>query len=189
MIDIPAGDFVIADLEYTSWEGALARNWDGPGEFREIVQIGAVRVSRAGDLHETDALSVLVRPTLNPELSDYFTDLTGITNADIARAGVPVSDALARLAAFAGAHPILTHGRDDLVIVQECEKKSLTNPLSSHDWRDISPAIRAVTGDPLMSSELPGFFGLGTSGRAHDALADARALLQVIGHLDAMRAE
>jgi inhibitor of KinA sporulation pathway (predicted exonuclease) len=119
MIELPKDDFVIADLEYTSWEGALARGWDRPGKFREIVQIGAVRVSRAVGLQETDALSLLVRPTLNPELSDYFTNLTGITNADIARAGVPLDEALNRFAAFVGELPILTHGRDDLVVAEE----------------------------------------------------------------------
>jgi inhibitor of KinA sporulation pathway (predicted exonuclease) len=90
MINLPDGDFVLADLEYTSWDGAMARDWGGPGEFREIVQIGAVKVTRAGGWHEVDALMVLVRPTLNPVLSDYFTNLTGITDADIARAGVMI---------------------------------------------------------------------------------------------------
>jgi len=37
MMNLPAGDFIVADLEYPSWEGAHARNWGGPGEFREIV--------------------------------------------------------------------------------------------------------------------------------------------------------
>jgi inhibitor of KinA sporulation pathway (predicted exonuclease) len=94
MMNLPAGDFIVADLEYTSWEGAHARNWGGPGEFREIVQIGAVRVSRDGGLKETAAFMALVQPTLNPVLSDYLIDLTGITNADIARAGVPIPEGL-----------------------------------------------------------------------------------------------
>jgi len=68
MIDLPAGDFVIADLEYTSWEGALERGWDRPGEFREIVQIGAVKVQRSDSLRESDSFMVLVAPTLNPVL-------------------------------------------------------------------------------------------------------------------------
>lgn len=35
---------MIYDLEFTTWPGAQERNWTGPGEFREIVQIGALRV-------------------------------------------------------------------------------------------------------------------------------------------------
>lgn len=183
MIDLPAGDFVIADLEYTSWAGALERGWNRPGEFREIVQIGAVRVQRSDSLRESGSFMVLVAPTLNPVLSEYFTDLTGITNPDIARAGVPVAKALERFVGFVDGLPILTHGPDNLVIVEECEKKRLANPLADHDWRDINPMIQAVTGQRLTSSELPEHFGLSLQGRTHDALADARALLQVLAHL------
>ena len=182
-IALPDGPFVIVDLEYTSWQGAHARNWTGPGEFREIVQIGAVRVS-GDDLSEANAFMALVRPSLNPVLSDYFVDLTGITNADIARDGMPVTDALASFRDFAGDLPVLSHGRDDLVIVEECAEKGLDNPFAAHDWRDIAPAIQAVTGDLLMSSELPGHFGLDMPGRAHDALADSRALRAVLVHLN-----
>lgn len=179
---LPDGDFVIADLEYTAWEGAHLRDWSGPGEFREIVQIGAVRVS--GDrMHEAAAFAVLVRPTLNPVLSDYFIDLTGITNDDIAREGMPVEDALRAFHDFTGSLPVLSHGRDDTVVSGECAKKELPDPFSGHDWRDISPAIRAVTGRVLMSSELPDHFGLEMPGRAHDALADSRALLRVLAHV------
>jgi len=142
---MPEGSFVIADLEYTSWEGAHAREWSGPGKFREIVQICAVRVS-GGNLQETAAFAAFVRPTLNPILSDYFTGLTGITNDDIAREGVPVADALRAFREFTGDQPVLSHGRDELVIAEECADKRLEDPFAGHDWRDISPAIRAVTG-------------------------------------------
>jgi hypothetical protein len=35
---------VVFDTEFTAWRGSMERNWAGPGEFREIVQIGAVRI-------------------------------------------------------------------------------------------------------------------------------------------------
>ncbi len=179
MMVLPRAPFVIADLEYTSWEGAHARNWAGPGEFREIVQIGAVRVS-GDDLSEADAFMALVRPTMNPVLSDYFIDLTGITNEAVARDGMALPDALADFAMFVGELPILAHGRDDVVVIEECAEKQIANPLAAADWHNIAPPIRAITGDQLMSSELPEFFGLEMPGRAHDALADARALRAVL---------
>jgi len=179
---LPDGDFVIADLEYTAWEGAQRRDWSGPGEFREIVQIGAVRVSADG-WREDAAFAALVQPTLNPVLSGYFIDLTGITNDDIAREVVPVADALRAFHDFTGGLPVLSHGRDDTVVSGECAKKGLADPFAGHDWRDIAPAIRAVTGQVLMSSDLPGHFGLEMPGRAHDALADSRALRRVLAHL------
>jgi hypothetical protein len=142
---LPHGDFVVADLEYTAWEGALARGWSAPGDFREIVQIGAVRV---------------------------------------ARAGVSLPEALNSFAAFADGLPILTHGGDDRLVVGECAEKSLANPLAACDWRDIRPAIETITGQAMMSSDLPARFGLPDQGRAHDALADSRALVRVLAHLE-----
>lgn len=180
---LPEGDFVVADLEYTAWEGSLANGWSAPGEFREIVQIGAVRVSRADGLREADAFSVLVRPTLNPVLSDYFTGLTGITNDDVAREGLDLTAALKAFAAFVGDLPILTHGGDDRVVVAECAEKSLANPLVDGDWRDIRPAIETLTGRTIMSADLPKHFGLPDMGGAHNALADSRALVQVLAHI------
>eukprot|EP00959_Pyramimonas_sp_CCMP1952_P460150 9479398-Pyramimonas_sp.AAC.2 len=40
----PTGRFVLVDTEYTTWEGAHARHWSGPGEAREVVQIAAIKV-------------------------------------------------------------------------------------------------------------------------------------------------
>lgn len=57
---VPAsGLMVIADLESTSWEGAQESGWSGPGQFREIVQIGAVRVDAGDGFAERANFSVL----------------------------------------------------------------------------------------------------------------------------------
>ena len=65
----------------------MANRWSRPGEFTELVQIGAVRVNAETFAVEAE-MDVLVRPRLNPLLSDYFTGLTGITNQDIAARGL-----------------------------------------------------------------------------------------------------
>ena len=78
---------------------------------------------------------------------------------------------------FAGARTILSHGRDDLVIGEDCALKELDNLFSNADWRDINPPIHAVTGQRLMSSELLAFFDLDPVGPVHDALA------RVLAHL------
>lgn len=181
---VPAsGMIVVADLEYTSWAGAQESGWSAPGQFREIVQIGAVRVDAGDGFAEHAHISVLVRPTINPELSDYFTALTGITNTVVARDGVSLDEALVAFSEFAAGDIILSHGRDELVIGEDCALKDMGNPFADADWRDINPPIHAVTGQRLMSSELLSYFGLKPDGPAHDALADARALARVLAHL------
>src|SRR3546814_14106036 len=91
------GPLVVIDLEYTSWEGALARGWSGPDEHREIVQIGAVRLEVANGLAETAELSRLVPPRIHRSLSGYFPALPGIDEARPAAAGGATGTALPEL--------------------------------------------------------------------------------------------
>ena len=51
----------IFDLEYTAWECSMARHWLAPGEFKEVVQIGAVKLD-ADSLAVLDEIDLLVRP-------------------------------------------------------------------------------------------------------------------------------
>jgi hypothetical protein len=36
--------FVVFDLEFTSWQGALEQDWAAPGQLRDGVQIGVLRL-------------------------------------------------------------------------------------------------------------------------------------------------
>ncbi len=45
------GIIAVLDLEWTAWEGSQESGWAGPGEKREIIQIGAIR------LHNDEELS------------------------------------------------------------------------------------------------------------------------------------
>ncbi len=72
--------FIVMDLEYTAWEGSLERNWSGPGEVREIIQLGAVEVTRTVRTWVVGRrLDVHVRPKINPNLSLFIQKLTGIS--------------------------------------------------------------------------------------------------------------
>ena len=106
----------VFDLEYTAWECSMARQWMTPGEYREVVQIGAVKLN-ADTFAEIDAFDVLVRPRINPQLSPYFQNLTGITQEAVTRGGVDFADAYARFLNFAGDAPIAAFGRDEQVLL------------------------------------------------------------------------
>ena len=63
---------IVLDLEATCWaEPNIAVK-------SEIIEIGAVKVDLKNS-QIVDTFDMLVRPTLNPDLSDYCTNLTGIT--------------------------------------------------------------------------------------------------------------
>ena len=178
------GAVVIADLEYTSWEGSQERDWSRPGEHREVVQIGAVRLDAGAGFAERAAFEMLVRPTVNPELSDYFMQLTGIDNAALAARGVALEAALTDFATFAGGADILSNGADVKVVTESCELTGIGNPLPEAGWVDIGPALEVFLGHKHVgSAEIPALLGLPVEGPAHDALADARAIAAGLRHL------
>ena len=74
----------VLDMEWTFWAGAWARGWSGPGEVREVVEIGLVILSDDLTLAEINHFQVYVQPILNPTLNAYFTNLTGISQPTIA---------------------------------------------------------------------------------------------------------
>ena len=74
---------IVFDLEFTAWAGSLESRWLRPGEFKEVVQIGAIKVD-AESWDEIAPFDALVRPRINPTITAYLETLTGITNAAIA---------------------------------------------------------------------------------------------------------
>lgn len=171
---------IVFDLEWTTWEGAWQRKWSGPGEHREIVQIGAVRV--AADFTEMASLNLLVRPRLNSILSDYFIDLTGISQSDLDQNGVDIAEALARFEHFCGDEPeVCSNGPDHLVIEENCQMFGLPVPLQGR-WCDVHSKLCALTGrEHIVSSDLNAVLDLGhDDARAHDALDDARAVARAL---------
>ena len=66
--------FIVYDLEATCWRHR--RSWQV-----EVIEIGAVKVSE--NLEVLDEFTAFVRPLLHPEISEFCTRLTSITQADI----------------------------------------------------------------------------------------------------------
>lgn len=99
--------FIIFDTEYTSWAGCQTKGWRGK-QKREIVQISAIRVSN--DLRVLGTFNVLCRPKINPVLSDYFINLTGITNSQVQRKGISFDKAYKKFKKFVGKSHCVSHG-------------------------------------------------------------------------------
>ncbi len=164
----------------------MARGWSGPGEYKEIVQIGAVRLD--DDWKEEAALSLFVRPRINPILSDYFTNLTGITQARLDEEGMDIVPALEKFGEFIGPSLLAySNGRDGEVVLRNCELSGLP-PLSCQPrFYNVRTHLSLISG--VASSELDSFrlhqtFGLETGGHtAHDALGDARGIADLLVHL------
>jgi inhibitor of KinA sporulation pathway (predicted exonuclease) len=180
-----SGEIVVFDLEWTAWEGSLARNWSGPGEYREIIQIGAVQL----DATSFDLLAVLdrlVQPVRNPVLSDYIMKLSGLTNARMQAEGVSLKSALAEFEVFVGGRPLWCNGADAAVLRDNCLLQSLLCPIAIGCIGNLRPLLVSATGLPasqLVSCKLPALVGIDPARDHHTGVGDAIAIAQALSAL------
>ena len=176
----------VFDLEYTAWECSMARHWLEPGQYKEVVQIGAVKLD-GRTLQVVGEFDLLVKPRINPVLSPYFEKLTGITNAEVAAGGVDFADAYGRFARFAADGPIMAFGHDEWILEENLRLYGITDFPALPRFADLRTWFAACNVDPrgMLSCEIAPSLGLKVGGRAHNALHDARALRDhVMTHLE-----
>ena len=101
-------NLVIFDLETTGFSP----------RYHEIIQIAAIRM-RHGEIVAADRFETFVRP--KNAIPDEITELTGITDRDVADAPEP-PEALLALSRFVGDATLVAHNgrRFDLPFVREC---------------------------------------------------------------------
>ncbi len=167
--------FILWDTEYTAWEGSQKRNWSRKGEYREIVQIGALALEGATFLEE-GSFNVFIQPVKNPELSNYFIELTGITQNDILSSGISFGEALSRFESWVSGRPCYSFGGDERVLKENCDLLSLSFP--SLIYRDVREVFeqRGVDARKYTSGTITEAFGQKSSHRAHNALNDVRTM-------------
>ena len=140
--------FVIFDTEYTSWKGCLQNGWTG-NQKKEIVQISALKVSDNLDI--IAKFTALCKPIVNPVLSDYFINLTHITNEDIRKHGVSFFEAYQKFADFAGADICYSHGwggdylsKSDGDVLNENIRLHKLDEIKGLVYRNIAPVFKQL---------------------------------------------
>lgn len=100
--------FVVFDLETTGLDPAR----------HEIIEIGAIRVNRDADLHQT--FQTLVRP--NKRVPKRITEITGITNEMVRSDGLGLVEALSEFRNFVGDLPLVAFNAefDDAFLRAAC---------------------------------------------------------------------
>jgi inhibitor of KinA sporulation pathway (predicted exonuclease) len=177
---------VVFDLEYTAWEGSLARSWSGDSEDPEIIQIGAIEL-----LLENNSLCLgrefnrFVRPTLRPQLSGYITELTKISQETVDQKGLPFDEALREFFGFVPkSASICSNGDDWSFLSENCRINNLVNPFKKSKFVNLRPVFAKHRGLPE-DSEMLHSYRLSASRQTtaqtranlgHDALVDAKAI-------------
>lgn len=188
--------FVVFDLEFTSWPGALEQDWAAPGQLREIVQIGALRLSE--DCSVIEEYEALVRPETNPQLSSYFTGLTGITQESVDRDGVSPAQALGDFLGFCRGQTVLSYGNDMVVLGENigwvrARGEELKHSMLDAAFINIRPWVNAVapTTSTVNVGRLWDVLGLPepAAGQEHSALFDCYSFATALRHLSDRGAE
>ena len=183
MLNLPER-FVLFDLECTSWEGAAARNWSGPGEHRELVQIAAALVETKG-FSPSATFRALVKPRINSRLSDYFIDLTHITQARLDEQGFDFADVLSDFNAWYEKHELYCFDSrvdgsrlfDRDVLVENCELYGLPFPFEMERFHNVNEIFAKHGYVVRQSGASPEVFGIKIPARPHDALNDVSGIL------------
>lgn len=169
-------DCIILDTEYTTWPGALEAAWSTPGQHREIVQIAALRVTEA--FEEIDHFDIIVRPTRNRVVSEFFTELTGITQ-DQVDTGFPFWYAFSVLHDYTerGTLPIIVMNADEAVMRENCRLNGAEFPFPS--FHRVRPFLETELGIDLKevsSGDLHMLSDTPLLGHTHNALHDVRSM-------------
>lgn len=176
---------IIFDTEFTTWPGAMASGWAEPWQHREIVQIAGAKVDPE-NLHIVEEFDCLVQPRINPQLSDFFTELTGITQDDVTRSGVDFPTAFKKFKDFIGEGSAYCYGWDGKVIN---ENAVLANHLEWCDTLEIHslhPYFQehGVDTQKINSGRLAQYFGIDIDIREHNAMDDVYSIHAAICHLN-----
>jgi inhibitor of KinA sporulation pathway (predicted exonuclease) len=167
---------VIFDLEFTAWPGSMASRWTRDGEYTEVVQIGAVKLD-AESLKIVGEFERLVCPRVNPVLSQYFIDLTGVTNDMLVARGVDFITAYRAFLDFADGNRIWAFGRDDLILAGNLKLYAWsTLPLPPYSNALPWFAEQGVDLKGKHACDVAQAAGVAFIGHKHDALADAHGV-------------
>ncbi|MBB6050093.1 3'-5' exonuclease [Armatimonas rosea] len=163
--------FIIVDLEATCRESGM------PREEMEIIEIGAVELL-SPIAEPTREFSRFVRPTLNPELSAFCTQLTGISQRDVDRAE-GFSTVFPAFLDWIGPEPytLCSWGAYDLTqFLQDLARHGLTPPPAFNATRHLNLKKRfadKLGTRPLGMATALRHVGLPLLGRHHRGIDDA----------------
>lgn len=176
---------IFFDTEYTAWSGSMCSGWNRPGEYREVIQIGAVKVNKK--LAIIDYFEVLIKPVFNPTLSDYIKKLTKIEQEKLDAEGVDLLTGLKKFKNFCAEDApslVMSNGGDHKIISENLRILGLSFSFDYINFRDIQPLLRKFNQSDGHTSIEEIANKLGVFGEHHSALADSITLYKVIQKIE-----
>ncbi len=186
---------IIFDCEFLCLEGSQRRFWCAAHDPDPVIaQIGSVKLGLAGDYPIIETFRQFVTPVdrhgQRYELDPFFTQLTGITEQNIAQEGIPINDALIAFDTFSDGATCWSWGKDELNMVAiSCYVAGVPNPIPANRFDNAVKLVLAA-GMPVEdiartpSNKLVEYYGVEHPPlRGHDALDDALSVSYAMQHL------
>lgn len=170
---------LLLDLELTCWADGTAP----VGEFPEVIQIGTCLydIERGERMNR---MSLLVKP-VHSTVSQYCTDLTGITPIALKKHGITLEHAARRLLNLGlKRYAWASFGLGDRLRLEQDMGHLENYPLNDHHY-DLSTLGAMVLGSTkkIGQAAMLQAFGLASEGRQHDASWDAWNLAAAVPYI------
>ena len=186
--DLLPEKFIIFDTEYTAWEGSQERNWSDDDEYMELVQIGALKVIKTTrTIKIVKKFNIYIKPKKNPDLSEYFINLTGITQNTIDKKAVTFNEAMKQFYSFCRTKndvklPMFSYGNDYDIIKYNLKLNSVNKKSKFYKWEKKFYDIRTIFDQYVDTSKYTSgtiykAFNVDTkNSNVHNALWDCRSI-------------
>jgi inhibitor of KinA sporulation pathway (predicted exonuclease) len=179
----------VVDIESTCW--GSRHTPDGAAQSihnMEIIEIGCALANRQGEILDTQ--SFLVRPTRNPVLSDFCTELTGITQ-EMVDAAPTLPEAIEAMNAWLGDLPddfiwCSWGNYDRLHLEAQSQLDGAWPVILARPHLNLKRIWRRTTGQKKkngLASALA-FHDLAFEGSHHRGVDDARNMARVLPYMD-----
>ena len=173
---------IFVDTEYTTFGPTRATGWPEAHHHKEIVQIAAVLYDLEKN-KELSAFNILIRPTINPQLSNHFTTLTHITQIAVDTEGITFHEGLKQFQTFCADYPLWTFDQDWYVFKENCTLNSLPLPFQQPFTQVKTYLSRwGIDASQYSSGTLYTAIGLLLEGHVHNALHDVRSMAATVSH-------
>ncbi|MCB0033261.1 MAG: exonuclease domain-containing protein [Anaerolineales bacterium] len=186
---------IIFDCEFVCLQGSQSRFWCAAHDPDPVIaQIGAAKLGLEGDFPLLDTFRAYVQPLdrfgRQYALDPFFTKLTGITEEDIQKQGVPLQQALTAFDEFSDGARCWSWGKDELNMVAiSCYVAGIQPSIPAQRF-DNAVKLVIAAGMPLEdilktpSNKLADYFGVVHPPlRGHDALDDSLSVAYTMQHL------
>jgi len=176
-------EYVILDLEWTSWKG----NYYGKNLFfhkrktwqkEEIIQIGAIKFNKNYKI--IDKLNLYVKPKFNPILSDHIKNLTGIKQNKLEKKGITFIRSYKIFKNFCKKTKIFSNGIDGLIMKKNLNYNNLKdNKLKIKNIKKNLNKKYKIPKEFLFSPIIHTFFGYKLKkNKMHNAIHDCQNVLK-----------